>query len=171
MTDEEKAEGITAKQFDIDTERVRFFCSLYKNDYHEVHTFFNGYLDGIKAGRKEGEKEIVVLKEQNRNILEVNNALNEWVDELEEQIELIRRFFNVNEMKEFAAYVLYYTANPGSTMCIPNCIFEKVDEMYNAWFKRCDTCNYSKTCGMRSVFEEVKSKDRNAVCGEWRLAE
>lgn len=51
MTDEEKAEELTTKQFDLDTDKVRYFCNLYKNDYHEVHTFYNGVLKGIAEGK------------------------------------------------------------------------------------------------------------------------
>lgn len=36
MTDEEKAEELTTKQFDLDTDKVRYFCNLYKNTFQQL---------------------------------------------------------------------------------------------------------------------------------------
>lgn len=31
------------------------------------------------------------------------------------------------------AYAIYYTANPDTEMCIPNCAYEKADRMFKEW--------------------------------------
>lgn len=44
--------------------------------------------------------------------------------------------FDVSDMKDFAAFVLYYSANPKSTMCIPNAAYEQVDKLWKKWLEK-----------------------------------
>lgn len=54
MTDEEKAIDLTSKSFELEKDKVEWFCSTYKNSrMSEIHTFYNGVLVGLKAGREE----------------------------------------------------------------------------------------------------------------------
>lgn len=55
---------------------------------------------------------------------------------LEKENEMLKRHcmkFNSNTMIEFGAYVLYYSANPESKMDIPNCVYERVEKMFEKW--------------------------------------
>lgn len=31
------------------------------------------------------------------------------------------------------AHALYYTANPDTKMCIPNCVYEKAEKIFKEW--------------------------------------
>lgn len=46
--------------------------------------------------------------------------------------------FDVSDMKDFAAFVLYYSANPNIRMCIPNVAYEQIDRL---WKKRLEKKN------------------------------
>ena len=81
----------------------------------------------------------------------------------EKENELLKkhcRKFNPNTMIEFGAYVLYYTANPNTKMDIPNCVYEKVEKMYEEWRKRCECCKHYP-----SHIEAIKEgKNGSAIC-------
>lgn len=49
--------------------------------------------------------------------------------ENEKPIYLFNRFDVVSAI----AHSLYYTANPDSEMCIPNCAFELAERMFDEW--------------------------------------
>ena len=42
--------------------------------------------------------------------------------------------FNRFDVVEAIAHCLYYTANPNSKMCIPNCAYEKAEKLFDEWF-------------------------------------
>ena len=37
------------------------------------------------------------------------------------------------DMIDAIAYAIYYTANPDSKMCVPNCAYEKAEKMFEKW--------------------------------------
>ena len=37
------------------------------------------------------------------------------------------------DVKDAIAHALYYTANPDSEMCIPNCAYELAEKMFDEW--------------------------------------
>lgn len=37
------------------------------------------------------------------------------------------------DVKNAIAHALYYSANPSSKMCIPNCAFERAEKMFDEW--------------------------------------
>lgn len=37
------------------------------------------------------------------------------------------------DVKNAIAYALYYTANPDSEMCVPNCAYEKAEKLFDEW--------------------------------------
>ena len=37
------------------------------------------------------------------------------------------------DVKDAIAHALYYSANPDSEMCIPNCAYERAEKMFNEW--------------------------------------
>ena len=41
--------------------------------------------------------------------------------------------YDKNDLVEAIAYALYYTANPDSKMCIPNCVYFKAETMLKKW--------------------------------------
>ena len=43
--------------------------------------------------------------------------------------------YNKNDLIDFAANVLYYTANPGSKMSVPNDAYIKAERMFDTWSK------------------------------------
>lgn len=49
--------------------------------------------------------------------------------ENEKPIYLYRPF----DVKCAIAHALYYSANPDSDMCIPNCAYERAEEMFDEW--------------------------------------
>ena len=42
--------------------------------------------------------------------------------------------FNRLDVVSAIAHSLYYTANPDSEMCIPNCAYEKAEKLFDEWF-------------------------------------
>lgn len=42
-------------------------------------------------------------------------------------------WYSKNNVIEAIAHALYYTANPDSEMCIPNCAFECAEKMFDEW--------------------------------------
>ena len=69
--------------------------------------------------------------------------------------------FNKHDMIEALAHALYYSANPDSEMCIPNCAYEKAEKMFAEWrdgtrekkveetlmYRTCKTCKYYEMKG------------------------
>ena len=51
------------------------------------------------------------------------------VEEEDKPMYLYRSF----DVVDAIAHALYYTANPDSEMCIPNCAYEKAEKMYKEW--------------------------------------
>jgi len=57
------------------------------------------------------------------------------------------------------AHALYYSANPDSEMCIPNCAYEIAEKMFEEWsnetrekkavemYRNCKTCKYKEMKG------------------------
>ena len=41
--------------------------------------------------------------------------------------------FNRFDVVEAIAHSLYYTVNPDSEMCIPNCAYERAERMFDEW--------------------------------------
>ena len=41
--------------------------------------------------------------------------------------------FDSLEVKDAIAYALYYSANPESKMCIPNCAYENAEKLFKKW--------------------------------------
>ena len=41
--------------------------------------------------------------------------------------------FDSLEVKDAIAFALYYSINPKSNMCIPNCSYEAAEKMFNKW--------------------------------------
>ncbi len=37
------------------------------------------------------------------------------------------------DVKCAIAHAIYYTANPDSEMCIPNCAYERAEKMFDEW--------------------------------------
>lgn len=37
------------------------------------------------------------------------------------------------DVKDAIAYAIYYTANPDSEMCIPNCAYERAEKIFDEW--------------------------------------
>lgn len=50
--------------------------------------------------------------------------------ENEKPIYLFNRFDVVSAI----AHAIYYTANPESEMCIPNCAYERAEKEFDDWF-------------------------------------
>lgn len=46
--------------------------------------------------------------------------------------------YNKNDLIDFAANVLYYTANPESKMSVPNAAYLKAEKMFESWSKEGD---------------------------------
>ncbi len=51
------------------------------------------------------------------------------IEEEKEPMYLYRPF----DVVDAIAHALYYTANPDSEMCIPNCAYEKAEKMFKEW--------------------------------------
>lgn len=41
--------------------------------------------------------------------------------------------YRPHDMIDAMAYAIYYTANPDSEMCVPNCAYEKAEKMFAEW--------------------------------------
>lgn len=41
--------------------------------------------------------------------------------------------FDPLEVKDAIAYALYYSVNPNSNMCVPNCSYELAEKMFKKW--------------------------------------
>ena len=52
--------------------------------------------------------------------------------EVEEQKEPMY-LYRPHDMIDAIAYAIYYTANPDSEMCVPNCAYEKAEKMFEKW--------------------------------------
>ena len=64
--------------------------------------------------------------------------------------------YRPHDMVDAIAYAIYYTANPDSKMCVPNCAYEKAEKMFEEWreemrekrsiksimYGTCKTCKY-----------------------------
>ncbi len=51
------------------------------------------------------------------------------IEEKDKPMYLYRSF----DVVDAIAYAIYYTANPDSEMCVPNCAFEKAEKMFAEW--------------------------------------
>ena len=83
--------------------------------------------------------------------------------DIKKENELLKRQclkFNPNTMIDFGAWLLYYSANPDSKMDIPSCVYEKVEQMYERYRKRCENCTHYE-----SHLNAIKEgKQGNAFC-------
>lgn len=88
MTDEKKAIDLTSKSFELEKDKVEWFCSTYKNSrMSEIHTFHNGVLVGLTEGRKERNcvncsnhgKQFEVMKLE-KEIIKLKKAFYLFVD-------------------------------------------------------------------------------------------
>ena len=71
------------------------------------------------------------------------------------------------------AHAIYYTANPDTKMCIPNCAYEKAEKMFEEWknetrekkeirmYRTCNTCEHKEMKG--SVQCDVCSDSLTAI--------
>lgn len=44
------------------------------------------------------------------------------------------QFFRPCDVVEAIAHAIYYTANPKTEMCIPNCAYFQAEKIYDEWF-------------------------------------
>lgn len=51
------------------------------------------------------------------------------VEEQKEPMYLYRPY----DMVDAIAYAIYYTANPDSEMCVPNCAYIQAEKMFEKW--------------------------------------
>jgi hypothetical protein len=72
--------------------------------------------------------------------------------ENEKPIYLFNRFDVVSAI----AHALYYTANPQSEMCIPNCAYERAEKEFDDWF------NDTRAKKVIETFNEVKRANDDA---------
>ncbi len=47
----------------------------------------------------------------------------------------VKSFTPKNEVVDAIAYAIYYTANPDSEMCVPNCAYIQAEKMFKKWKK------------------------------------
>lgn len=52
--------------------------------------------------------------------------------EVEEQKEPMY-LYRPHDMVDAIAYAIYYTANPDSKMCVPNCAYIQAEKMFEKW--------------------------------------
>lgn len=97
-----------AKQFADDINGFEPTCSLLSAK-DRSHAYRLGRYDGFLAGLKAGKE----IKREN-----------------EKSIYLFNRFDVVSAI----AHAIYYTANPESEMCIPNCAYERTEKEFDDWF-------------------------------------
>lgn len=64
-------------------EKAEFYSELWGYDEKSKAAIKRAYIDALKEGEKENEQ----LKEQNKTILEDNDTLNKWVDDLRKENE------------------------------------------------------------------------------------
>ena len=51
----------------------------------------------------------------------------------EEFEKAVKSFTPKNELVDAIAYAIYYTANPDSEMCVPNCAYIQAEKMFEKW--------------------------------------
>ena len=51
----------------------------------------------------------------------------------EEFEKAVKSFTPKNEVVDVIAYAIYYTANPDSEMCVPNCAYIQAEKMFEKW--------------------------------------
>ena len=51
----------------------------------------------------------------------------------EEFEKAVKSFTPKNELVDAIAYAIYYTANPDSKMCVPNCAYIQAEKMFKKW--------------------------------------
>lgn len=51
----------------------------------------------------------------------------------EEFEKAVKSFTPKNELVDAIAYAIYYTANPDSKMCVPNCAYIQAEKMFEKW--------------------------------------
>ena len=84
---------------------------------------------------KELKKSLMEFAEQqtqylSEHILELINDKGRLTDELK----IVKEHsFNKNDMVDAMAYCLYYSVNPNSEMCVPNCAYLQADKMFKKW--------------------------------------
>lgn len=88
-----------------------------------------------EAEEKE-ENELIHFYQDRELKLENKNAeLKKQFENYIKEVEVYTNRYSRNRMVNFCAHVVHKLANPESTMCVPNAIFIKVEEMLNEWEK------------------------------------
>lgn len=96
------AEKMAAELFKIEIEKVRYFCKLYKTDYHEVHTFVHGVMAGVLHERNDNSY-ILALENDLKNAEMNLKALDDKITALEQENGLLRnkvRSFDHEQQKQ-----------------------------------------------------------------------
>ena len=51
----------------------------------------------------------------------------------EEKKQYMKVWYQKNKVVDAMAYAIYYTANPDSEMCVPNCAYIQAEKMFTEW--------------------------------------
>ena len=54
---------------------------------------------------------------------------------IEVENEKLMYLYRPYDMVDAIAYAIYYTANPDSKMCVPNCAYIQAEKMFEKWKK------------------------------------